>query len=60
MNTNKEINSLEVGPLDPTRPNELLFIGSETNVLAYDLEYNSDVFDHEVPDGLSCLKFDEI
>lgn len=60
LNTNKEINSLEVGALDPNRPNELLFIGSETNLLAYDLEYNSDVFDHEVPDGLSCLKFGEI
>lgn len=56
------------GRLDPTSPNEMLFIGSRTNLLAYgnlkryqltlsDVENNKDVFDKEVSDGVSCLAF---
>ena len=57
LNTNKEIVALESGQLDPSRSNELLFIGSQTNLLAYDVEQNADVFDYEVADGLNCLTF---
>ena len=55
LNTFKEIVALEAGPLDSDRPNEILFIGSKTNLLAYDVEYNSDLFDFELQDGLNCL-----
>lgn len=57
LNTNKDIVALESGQLDEGTPNELLFIGSQTNLLAYNVEQNSDVFDCEVPDGLNCLTF---
>lgn len=35
LNTNKEIVAMCTGRLDPTSPNEMLFIGSRTNLLAY-------------------------
>jgi hypothetical protein len=35
INTNKKLCALSSGQLDPERPNELLFIGSETNLLVY-------------------------
>ena len=57
LNTNKDIIALECGQLDPSRASELLFIGSQTNLLVYDVEQNSDVFDYEVADGLNCLAF---
>jgi hypothetical protein len=35
LNTNKEIIAMWAGGLDPLSPNEVLFIGSKTNLLAY-------------------------
>ena len=35
VNTSKKINALYSGNLDPNNANELLFIGSETNLLAF-------------------------
>jgi hypothetical protein len=35
LNTNKEIVAMCTGRLDPASPNEMLFIGSKTNLLAY-------------------------
>lgn len=35
LNTNKDIVAIEAGQLDENRANELLFIGSKTNLLAY-------------------------
>ena len=57
LNTNKDIVSLECGQLDPERAKDMLFIGSETNLLVYDVDNNADVFDQEVADGLSSISF---
>lgn len=35
LNTNKEIIAMSAGPLDPAKNNDILFIGSKTNLLAY-------------------------
>ena len=35
LNTNKEIIAMASGPLDPAKNNEVLFIGSKTNLIAY-------------------------
>ena len=54
------------GKIDPTTDNEMLFIGSRTNLLAYgiipyiipiDVDRNKVIFDKEVSDGVSCLAF---
>lgn len=60
MNTNKEIVALESGQIDPDQPEEILFIGSRTNLLAYDVNNNVDLFDYEITDGLNCLGFGTI
>ncbi len=57
LNTNKEIVALEAGQIDPDQAEEILFIGSRTNLLAYDVNNNADVFDYEITDGLNCLGF---
>ncbi len=35
LNTNKEIVAMSSGPLNPAKDNDMLFIGSKTNLLAY-------------------------
>ena len=35
LNTNKEIVAMSSGALNPGKNNEILFIGSKTNLLAY-------------------------
>lgn len=57
LNTNKEIIAMATGKLDSLTNNEMLFIGSRTNLLAYDVENNKDLFDKEVSDGVNCLAF---
>eukprot|EP00347_Sterkiella_histriomuscorum_P000293 403376439 len=57
LNTNKEIIAMCCGTLNPAKDNEMLFIGSKTNLMVYDVENNCDVFDKEVSDGVNCLTF---
>ena len=60
MNTNKDIVALECGQLDPEKPSEMLLIGSESNILVYDVDNNADVFDQEVSDGLTCIAYGQM
>ena len=48
---------MATGKLDSLSNNEMLFIGTRTNLLAYDVENNKDIFDKEVSDGVNCLAF---
>jgi Bardet-Biedl syndrome 2 protein len=57
LNINKEIIAMETGQIDPENPEEILFVGSRTNLIAYDVNNNADLFDHEMADGLNCLSF---
>lgn len=60
LNINKEIIALESGQIDQENPEEILFVGSKTNLIAYDVNNNADLFDYEVSDGLNCLAFGQI
>ena len=60
LNINKEIIAMETGQIDPENPEEILFVGSRTNLIAYDVNNNADLFDHEMADGLNCLSFGQI
>jgi len=51
---------METGQIDPENPEEILFVGSRTNLIAYDVNNNADLFDHEMADGLNCLSFGSI
>ena len=51
---------METGQIDPENPEEILFVGSRTNLIAYDVNNNADLFDHEMADGLNCLSFGQV
>eukprot|EP00606_Chrysophyceae_sp_TOSAG23-5_P001562 GSChrysophyteH2.ASY1.ANO1.604.1 assembled CDS len=55
LNFNRKITSLAVGSFKSTTNPDLLFIGSETSLLAYDVERNADLFFKDAADGVNCL-----
>ena len=57
LNVNKDVICLTSGRLNPHIDRDILLIGSKTNLLAYDINENSDVFDKEVQDGINCMIF---
>jgi Bardet-Biedl syndrome 2 protein len=60
LSTNRDIVALESGQLNPDQPEEILFIGSKTSLLAYDVNNNADIFENELADGLNCLGFGKV
>lgn len=44
----QHITSLTAGKLDGSRDNDILLIGSQTNLLAYDVEKNSELYYKDV------------
>jgi len=49
LNINQNISSICAGRLNPSKPNtDVLVVGTPTNVLAYDVNDNSDLFYKEV------------
>lgn len=56
LNFNRKITALRAGPLSsgPAAP-DLLFVGTQSNLLAYDTERNADVFFRDVQDGVNTL-----
>lgn len=44
----QHITAIAAGKLDPDISNEVLFIGSQTNLLAYNVEKNSELFYKDV------------
>ena len=52
LNLNKGVTAVEAAGLDPALGRDLLVVGTKTDVLAYDMEQNRDVFFKEVPDGV--------
>ena len=56
LNINQQILSLTAGRLNDAINRDSLVIGTPTNLLAYDVENNSDLFYKEVPDGANCVE----
>ena len=52
--------SCAAGPLNPKSPCDVLLVGTQTNLLAYDVEQNKDVFYREVPDGINSMAFGKV
>ena len=48
LNINQAVSCLMAGQLHPQRSNDILVVGSQTNLLAYDVDQNSDLFYKEV------------
>jgi Bardet-Biedl syndrome 2 protein len=63
LNFNRKITSMAVGSFKSNISGanssmvnpDLLFIGSETSLLAYDVERNADIFFKDASDGVNCL-----
>ena len=48
LNVGQHITSLYAGKMDPESNKDVLMVGSQTHVLAYDVERNADLFYKEV------------
>nr|XP_047128260.1 Bardet-Biedl syndrome 2 protein isoform X2 [Hydra vulgaris] len=54
LSINQQVSSVACGSLDESS-RDRLFVGTPTNLLAYDVENNSDLFYKEMPDGVNSL-----
>ncbi|GFR70159.1 Bardet-Biedl syndrome 2 protein homolog [Elysia marginata] len=55
LNINQQINMLAAGRLDTVSDGDFLVVGTPTNVLAYDINNNRDLFYNDCPDGANAL-----
>jgi Bardet-Biedl syndrome 2 protein len=60
LNINVKITALCAGPLNPALQRDVLMIGTQTNLMAYDVDKNSDIFYIDVPDGVNHMLFGRI
>eukprot|EP00995_Heteronema_vittatum_P005401 NODE_184_length_1699_cov_201.142424_g21_i1.p1 GENE.NODE_184_length_1699_cov_201.142424_g21_i1~~NODE_184_length_1699_cov_201.142424_g21_i1.p1 ORF type:complete len:497 (+),score=117.79 NODE_184_length_1699_cov_201.142424_g21_i1:25-1491(+) len=61
LNINRTITAMTAGPLDPKKPgDDILLVGTQTNLLAYDVMKNKDVFYREVADGINSMTFGKV
>ncbi|EDO39492.1 predicted protein [Nematostella vectensis] len=54
LNINQQVTAVATGPLTMTSC-DILFVGTPTNMLAYDVENNSDLFYKDVADGVNAI-----
>ncbi|KAK7891931.1 hypothetical protein WMY93_023894 [Mugilogobius chulae] len=55
LNINQAVTCLTAGMLGPKTTGDTLLVGSQTNLLAYDVYDNADVFYREVTDGANSI-----
>ncbi|KAJ0029597.1 hypothetical protein NQD34_004594 [Periophthalmus magnuspinnatus] len=55
LNINQAVTCLTAGTLGPNTTGDTLLVGSQTNLLAYDVHDNADVFYREVTDGANSI-----
>jgi len=57
LSVNRRISALSCGDLEnkSEAPRDILLVGTHTNLLAYDVEANHDIFYKDVPDGVNSL-----
>ncbi|TWW76158.1 Bardet-Biedl syndrome 2 protein -like protein [Takifugu flavidus] len=55
LNINQGVTCLTAGQLGPSTVGDTLVVGSQTNLLAYDVHDNADVFYKEVADGANAV-----
>ena len=63
LNINQRVTALVAGVLNPELGRDSLVIGTPTNVLAYDVEKNADLFYKDVADGengMVLINFDRL
>ncbi|PIK53965.1 putative Bardet-Biedl syndrome 2 protein-like [Apostichopus japonicus] len=55
LSINKGISAVAAGSLDPVGVSDMLLVGTQTDLLAYDVQNNTDVFYKEAPDGVNAI-----
>ncbi|CAF0727160.1 unnamed protein product [Rotaria sp. Silwood1] len=55
VNVNQVITSLACGQLDEQLEKDLLVVGTNTNIIAYDIDRNVDLFFQEIQDGAHAI-----
>uniref|UniRef100_A0AAQ5YY90 Bardet-Biedl syndrome 2 protein homolog n=1 Tax=Amphiprion ocellaris TaxID=80972 RepID=A0AAQ5YY90_AMPOC len=55
LNINQAVTCLTAGTLGPNTTGDTLLVGSQTNLLAYDVHDNADIFYREVADGANAI-----
>ncbi|XP_033117827.1 Bardet-Biedl syndrome 2 protein homolog [Anneissia japonica] len=53
LNINQKVSALAAGPLDTVGVHDHLVVGTPTNILAYDVQNNTDLFYKDAPDGVN-------
>ncbi|KAK7098674.1 BBSome complex member BBS2-like [Littorina saxatilis] len=55
LNINQQVVSLATGRLDDATERESLVVGTATNLMAYDVDKNTDLFYKDTPDGANAV-----
>eukprot|EP01006_Ploeotia_vitrea_P021632 TRINITY_DN54054_c0_g1_i1.p1 TRINITY_DN54054_c0_g1~~TRINITY_DN54054_c0_g1_i1.p1 ORF type:complete len:720 (-),score=84.74 TRINITY_DN54054_c0_g1_i1:1591-3750(-) len=57
---NRLVTAMSSGQLNPKSESDILLVGTQTNLLAYAVEENKDIFYREVPDGINSMSFGKV
>ncbi|EQC35357.1 hypothetical protein SDRG_07069 [Saprolegnia diclina VS20] len=57
LNINRQISALSVGKFKDNDDGDTLIVGTQANILGYNVEKNSDTFYKDVPDGVNTMLF---
>ncbi|XP_052802145.1 Bardet-Biedl syndrome 2 protein homolog [Mya arenaria] len=60
LSINQQVSSVCAGRLNPGVPNDVLAVGTQTNLMAYDIEKNRDLFYKETSDGSNAIAIGEL
>ena len=55
LNINQRVTALAASNLNPSVSRDCLLIGTPTNLLAYDVDQNADLFYKDIPDGVNAI-----
>ncbi|XP_077978024.1 BBSome complex member BBS2-like isoform X2 [Glandiceps talaboti] len=55
LNINQSVSALDAGPLSHNAVHDTLVVGTQTNLLAYDVQNNTDLFYKDIPDGVNSI-----
>ena len=55
LNINKQITAVVAGRLSSSSTNDVLFIGTRSNLQCYDVDQNRDLFFKDLSDGVSVV-----
>ncbi|XP_072026618.1 BBSome complex member BBS2-like [Amphiura filiformis] len=60
LGINQKVSALCAGSLDGMGVNDILMVGTQTNILAYDVQNNTDLFYKDAPDGVNAIVMGQI